>query len=178
MEMLISIKLLFADTLAKDMEYHEIQQVEKTKAKKPKTPPKRSAVAARQSPKGRGGRRTASSRSRSRYIDFGELDSSDSDVHERAPRSTYDPNTIVLDCDDEFFGGPAVNVTRNLAAATAVSTDESMELTVSVNINGKIEKYQMNSVRRHRFINKIVSNFRQIVFLFCFHLHSTRRYQC
>lgn len=58
----------------------------------------------------------------------------------------HDPNTIVLDCDDEFFGGPAVNFTRNIAGANAVTAEQSQEMKVNVRINNKVEQYQMNQV--------------------------------
>lgn len=65
-----------------------------------------------------------------------------------ASRQVHDPNTIVLDCDDEFFGGPAVNFTRNLATASAISMEDNMDLKVSVRISGKIESFHMNTVSK------------------------------
>lgn len=80
--------------------------------------------------------------------------SSDSDVpscstsqsSQGRSRTAYDPNTIVLDCDDEFIGGPAVNFTRNVGAATAVSLEDSMDLKVNVRVKGQIDYFYMNPV--------------------------------
>lgn len=93
--------------------------------------------------------------------DFVELDfDSDSDLdldesfepesippnHVSAHRPPHDPNLIVLDCDDEFMGGPAVNFSRNIAGANAVSMEQSQEMKVNVRVNNKIEQFQMNPV--------------------------------
>lgn len=88
-------------------------------------------------------------RRRNIYLDdisFSESDISFDEPISINPRAVHDPNTIVLDCDDEFIGGPTVNFTRNVAAAAAVSAEESRELRVTVKINGKIEYYEMNAV--------------------------------
>lgn len=101
-------------------------------------------------------KKTTHSRLRSRRVqlDSSDLSSSDSDAPlcsssrtQRAQsRAAYDPNTIVLDCDDEFIGGPAVNLNRNVAAASTVSVEESMDLKVTVRIKGELEQYQMSPV--------------------------------
>lgn len=98
-------------------------------------------------------RTATTARRQRRRINFGDITFSESDLsfEDEAPvarpaRSVHDPNTIVLDCDDEFIGGPSVNFTRNVAAAAAVSAEESRELKVTVKINGKIDHYQMNAV--------------------------------
>lgn len=119
------------------------------KAKK-NSPSKRAQRATR-----RGGRNV-----RRNFVEPDEIDSdSDSDLEESvavpfftatharpARRPQHDPNTIVLDCDDEFVGGPAVNFTRNIAGANAVSVEQSQEMKVNVRINTKIEQFQMNPV--------------------------------
>lgn len=63
-------------------------------------------------------------------------------------RSNYDhdPNTIVLDCDDIFKVGPSVNINRNLAGATACSSEENSEIRVSVIVKGKVDTYTMRPV--------------------------------
>lgn len=95
-------------------------------------------------------------RRRSGIRNYVEMDSdSDSDspiapnattdhVHRRA--QPHDPNTIVLDCDDDFKGGPAVTFTRDVAGANAVSIEQTQEMKVSVRINTKIVQFQMNPV--------------------------------
>lgn len=103
----------------------------------------------------------ARSRTRSRRVqlDSSDLSSSDSDAplcsssraQQARSRPAYDPNTIVLDCDDEFIGGPAVNLNRNVAAASTVCVEESMDLKVTVRIKGKMEQYHMNPVSPFRF---------------------------
>ncbi|XP_055324738.1 uncharacterized protein LOC129579102 [Sitodiplosis mosellana] len=106
----------------------------------------------RKSPKKPTGARPRGRRGRAVNLNPSDMSSSDSDAplcsSNRAVQGrsqpAYDPNTIVLDCDDEFIGGPAVTFTRNVAAASAVSVEESKDLKVTVRINGKIEHYYMN----------------------------------
>lgn len=126
-----------------------------------KSPSKRSQRYARRS--GGGGSRRRGIRN---FIEMPDMDSDsdlDSDLDTliqtitaasqhpvaRRPAQQHDPNTIVLDCDDEFFGGPAVNFTRNIAGADAVSMEQSQEMKVNVRINNKIEQFQMNPVSEH-----------------------------
>lgn len=116
-------------------------QIERTAAK--------AAIASKNKSKSkkRGGGKN--SRTRALNMDSSDLSSYDSDERvstASSSRQPYNPNLIVLDCDDEFDVGPAVNFTRNVAAANSVSVEDSMDLKVNVKINGKIEKYQMNSV--------------------------------
>lgn len=137
----------FAETLAKNLKdnstFQEKESKKSSKTSKTKSPPKRKAANSRR------GRQATTSRRR--HDDY-DLDSSDSDMDEPLARPTqptypvHDPNLIVLDCDDVFEGVPAVNFTRNLATASAISVEDSTELKVSVRINGKIESYYMNPV--------------------------------
>lgn len=114
---------------------------------------KASKSSKRKSPKKPTGRRTGRAR-RAPAMDLdSDLTSSDSEGAaclpgraQNRPRPVYDPNLIVLDCDDEFIGGPAVNFTRNVAAASAVSVEESMELKVNVRIKGEINHFHMSPV--------------------------------
>lgn len=124
----------------------DAKNVAAKKAPAKKSPSKRSQ---RYNRRGRGGPRN--------MVEVSESDSdlnSDSDdamsaamnvvQHRARPR---DPNTIYLDCDDdEFMGGPAVNVTRNIAGANCVSQEQSQEMKVNVKISGKIEHFQTNPV--------------------------------
>lgn len=115
-----------------------------SKRKSPKKPKGRSAPR-----RGRG----RLSRNLAVYYDS-DQSSSNSDVpscstsqsSQGRSRSAYDPNTIVLDCDDEFIGGPAVSFTRNVAAATAVSLEDTMDLKVNVRVKGQIDYFYMNPV--------------------------------
>lgn len=121
-------------------------RIDKQKSKAKKTSPsKRSQQAAQ-----RGGRR-----SQRNYVELDDLDS-DSDCDEplanNAHRQHHDPNTIVLDCDDVFNGGPAVNFTRDIAGASAVSVEQSQEMKVSVRINSKVEQFLMNPVSSTIFV--------------------------
>lgn len=118
----------------------------KRKSKAPKTsPPKRAQQTARRPPPGRRGRRN--------YVELDDMDS-DSDLDEPAAAQfvparnarRHDSNTIVLDCDDVFAGGPAVNFTRDIAGANAVSVEQSQEMKVTVRINNKVEQFRMNPV--------------------------------
>lgn len=125
-----------------------------TKASKRSSPKKSTAIRSRM-------------RSRRVQLDSSDLSSSDSDAPlcsssriQRA-RSRYDPNTIVLDCDDEFIGGPAVNLNRNVAAASTVSVEDSMDLKVTVRIKGKMEQYHMNPVR---YFVSLLSIFFSLIF--------------
>ncbi|XP_031620607.1 uncharacterized protein LOC116339091 [Contarinia nasturtii] len=126
------------DTLNSKMVQTKRVQVQKERlASKKKSPKKRTT-------RGRRQRRIVDS-------DLSDLDSEDSDepaTSNGPTRRPYNPNLIVLDCDDEFIGGPAVNVTRNLATASVVSVEESMDLKVSVRINGKIEHFFMNKFQK------------------------------
>lgn len=102
--------------------------------------------------------RRGGQRGRRNFVEIDDIDSdSDSDLDQsvaaftsaathRARRPPHDPNTIVLDCDDEFEGGPAVNFTRNIAGANAVTMEQSQEMKVNVRVNNKIEQFQMNPV--------------------------------
>lgn len=147
---------MIVDTLANNLvEAKRLQsQIERKAAKSTK----------RKSPKKPTGKRSARGRrARAGNLDSSDLSTSDSEAPlcstsqgQGRTRPAYDPNTIVLDCDDEFFGGPAVNFTRNVAAATAVSVEESMDLKVNVRIKGEIEQFVMNSVS---FISNIHDNF-------------------
>lgn len=65
---------------------------------------------------------------------------------QRAQRSAYDPNIIVLDCDDEFIGGPAVAFSRNIAGANTISAEDQQGLKVSVKVSNKIEQFDLNAV--------------------------------
>lgn len=66
---------------------------------------------------------------------------------QRTVQSTaYDPNTIVIDCDDEFFGGPSVAFSRNIAQANAISNEDKQSLKVSVKVNNTIEQFELNAV--------------------------------
>lgn len=71
-----------------------------------------------------------------------------SSLSQREPRqsSHQDHNTIVLDCDDAFIGGPAMVFSRNLAEADAISIEDSQGLNVNVKIFNNIEQYSMNPV--------------------------------
>lgn len=62
------------------------------------------------------------------------------------PTNNHDYETIVLDCDDIFKGGPSVQITRNLADANSCITDDNAELQVNVRVNGKLNKYTMRRV--------------------------------
>lgn len=130
------------DTLAKGLV--DTEKIEKRIAKK-----KTSKASKTKSPPKRNGRFDVDS----------DLESTDSDddvpiVNRRSTgrsarpshRRAHDPNTIVLDCDDEFFGGPAVAFSRNIAGANAISIEDSKELKVSVKINNKIEPFEINPV--------------------------------
>lgn len=140
------------DTLAKGLVDTEKLQKQKSKATKAtKTSPSKRTQRA-------GRRGVLAQHSMRNYVELDDLDS-DSDLDDpiaahfafsahRVPmrRTPRDPNTIVLDCDDEFDGGPAVNFTRNIAGANAVSVEQSQEMKVNVRINTKIEQFQMNPV--------------------------------
>lgn len=143
---------MIVDTLAKGLvdtekiEKRIEKQIKVSKAKKTKSPPKRGA-------RGRPQRRQ-------HVFEDIDLDLTDSDLDNepvmslttsrsprRAPRQApRDPNTIYLDCDDEFIGGPAVAFSRNLAEADAISVEDSQGLKVNVKIHNKIEQYSMNPV--------------------------------
>lgn len=84
----------------------------------------------------------------------------------QANRPVHDPNTIVLDCDDEFIGGPAVNLNRNLATASTLIAEDYLDLKVNIRIAGKIEQYQSNAVSSTFRIktNVIIRN--EFLFLF------------
>lgn len=118
------------------------------KASKNKSPPKRNGRALR-----------SGQRKQHRFDVDSDLESTDSDDDipimnrrilgcspRRNNRPAHDPNTIVLDCDDEFFGGPAVAFSRNIAGANAISIEDSKGMKVSVKINNKIEHFEMNPV--------------------------------
>lgn len=62
------------------------------------------------------------------------------------PTNNHDYETIVLDCDDMFKGGPSVQITRNLGEANSCLTDDNTELQVSVRVNGNFNKYTMRRV--------------------------------
>lgn len=118
---------------------------------------KRKSKATKNSPSKRTQRavRRGGHRGRRNYVEIDDM-TSDSDLDEsvaahfapahHARRPPHDPNTIVLDCDDVFVGGPAVNFTRNIAGANAVSVEQSQEMKVSVRINNKVEQFRMNPV--------------------------------
>lgn len=101
----------------------------------------------RRAPPTAGRRRRANGRRRVTYEDEDEIISSDDEVIQS--RSNYqndDPNTIVLDADDIFIGGPKVQISRNLNEVAACSTVENTEIQVSVRVNSKIDKYTMRPV--------------------------------
>lgn len=134
------------DTMQKGLVDTEKIQKGIDKQKSKKSPSKRTQRAAQRV--GRRGRRN--------YVELDDMDSdSDSDDEpiaaffmpaHHARRQQHDPNTIVLDCDDVFIGGPAVNFTRDIAGASAVSVEQSQEMKVSVRINNKVEQFRMNAV--------------------------------
>lgn len=62
------------------------------------------------------------------------------------PTNNHDYDTIVLDCDDMFKGGPSVQITRDLGGANSCITDDNTELQVNVRVNGKVNKYTMRRV--------------------------------
>lgn len=142
----------------------KIEKRNASKSSKTKSPPKRNA-------RGRPARRQ-------RYVDS-DLDVTDSDSDtpisqmlsrasrpspRRPSRPAHDPNTIVLDCDDEFIGGPAVAFSRNLANAEAISAEDSKSLKVHVKINNKIEQYEMNPVSYEPYsLTSIISPKRTII---------------
>lgn len=132
----------FVDTLANKLVQAQIvqNQVERkaSKAKK-KSPTKK--------PKANNSRRGHGRGAHIIHDSSSSLSSETDEQWERpSTRPAYDPNTIVLDGDDEFIGGPAMNFTRNLATARAISVEDSMCLKVNVRINGKIESFQMSPV--------------------------------
>lgn len=62
------------------------------------------------------------------------------------PTNNHDYDTIVLDCDDIFKGGPSVQITRNVDGANSCITDDNTELQVNVRVNGELNKYTMRRV--------------------------------
>lgn len=142
------------DTLANKMEQTNLMrdQMDRKNAKKSK--PSKAKASKHRSPNKRlraSSRRMAAESSQT-------TDSSDDEPLSRPSRPVHDPNTIVLDCDDEFIGGPAVNFSRNIAQASAVSVEESMDLRVSVRIYGKIEQFQTNAVSILKQLLSIVTH--------------------
>lgn len=129
------------DTMANNLEQNQLfRSVEKKKTSKvpKKTPPKKPAAR-----RGRGRGR------RNDYVDLYDSNSMEISAvssSSQSSRPAHDPDTIVLDCEDEFIGGPAVNFTRNLATAAAVSTEDKMDVKVSVKISGKVEAFPMSQV--------------------------------
>lgn len=145
-----------------------LEQIEKTGKKqtaasraKPKSPKKPATAKSRTRGLGTWRQRSRQQRYEHDDDDDDDLDVDilglDSEMYESSSQSApsgsarsnhqpYDPNTIVLDCDDAFDGVPAVSYTRNFATASAVTAEESTELKVTVRINGKIEHFYMNPV--------------------------------
>lgn len=93
----------------------------------------------------------ARGRSRRRFQIDSEEDEYDLDGYTapsnyNRPTNNQDYDTIVLDCDDIFKGGPSVQITRNLAESNSCMTDDNTELQVNVRVNGKLEEYTMRRV--------------------------------
>lgn len=78
----------------------------------------------------------------------GEFESADDIIpsNYNRPTNNHDYDTIVLDCDDIFKGGPSVQITRDLGGANSCITDDNTELQVNVRVNGKVNKYTMRRV--------------------------------
>lgn len=151
---ILSLSTFTLDSLAKGLvDTEKIDKSKPSKTAKNAKPTKSSPSKRAQRSARRGGQRI-----RRNYVEIPDMDSdsdSDSDLGgsiaqftnaHNVHRPQYDPNTIVLDYDDEFIGGPAVNFTRDIAGANAVSMEQSQEMKVNVRINNKIEQFQMNPV--------------------------------
>lgn len=152
--------LILLSTFTLDSMVKGLMDMEKIEKKNEKQKSKaKNAKVTKSSPSKRAQRcaRRGAPHGRRNFVEIPDMDSdSDSEFGQSAATFTtahhgrrpppHDPNTIVLDCDDEFFGGPAVQFTRNIAGANAVSMEQSLEMKVNVRINNKIEQFQMNPV--------------------------------
>lgn len=127
------------DTLSFNDDVEEIKQPKSS-------PPKRNRPTAQRRSRGHGHGRSR----RRRNIepsDDSSLDSDDNNIITNArSHNVHDPNTIVLDCDDMFIGGPSVQISRNLTESNACSAEDNLEINVSVRVNGKVQKYIMRPV--------------------------------